>query len=70
MTLAEYVRRVRAGDSIPKDVTVPRADVHVRAAEGYLPQIDGLDAEPPELTQQDLAALLGNRNGDDQPQAR
>lgn len=40
------------------------AHVHVRAAEGFLPEIDGLNAKPPRLTREDIAALLGQSNGD------
>lgn len=63
MSPAEYIRRVRAGETVSKE-QVPVAHVHVRAAEGFLPEIDGLNAKPPRLTREDITALLGQSNGD------
>ncbi len=63
MSPAEYIRRIRAGETVSKE-KVPVAHVHVRAAEGFLPEIDGLNAKPPRLTREDIAALLGQSDGD------
>jgi hypothetical protein len=62
MNPTEYIRRVRAGETISKD-EVPVAHVHVNAAEGFLAEIDGLDARPPRLTRKDMAVLLGHSSG-------
>jgi hypothetical protein len=58
MTRAEFIKLVRERKPIPRDVELPSPTIHVRAAEGYLPRIAGLDAKPPKLSQAHLSALL------------
>jgi hypothetical protein len=62
MTRTEFIKLIRERKPIPRGVELPSLTIHVRAAEGYLPRIAGLDAKPPTLSQAHLAALL---NGPD-----
>lgn len=69
MTRAEFIKLIREGKKIPDDVELPAPTIHVRAAEGYIPRIPGLDARSPTLSKAELNTLLKGpvgsaRNGD------
>jgi hypothetical protein len=58
MTRAEFIKLIREGKEVPDDVELPAPTIHVRAAEGYIPRIAGLDARSPTLSKAELGALL------------